>query len=67
MRAADERRRGYLAGVADAYATHVLANVIANWIAARLGGADGYLPLPLIEHYKERSLPELGPLALEKP
>ena len=37
-----QRQAAYLAGVADAYATHVLANVIANWIAARLGGADGY-------------------------
>ena len=46
----------YLAGAS-------LAGVISNWLAARLGGADGFIPLPRIEHYKEHSLPMLDPLA----
>ena len=41
---------------------HVFANVIANWIAAGLGGGDGFISLPLIEHYREHSLPELDRL-----
>ena len=62
-----QRQAAYLAGRGDTYATHVLAHVISNWIAARLGGADGYVPLSLIEHYKEHTLAELDPLAIKPP
>ncbi len=62
-----QRLESYAAGQADAFATHVLADTVANWLAGRLGGHGGFLPgVTTFEHYKEHTLAELDVLA-QKP
>ncbi len=59
-----QRLESYAAGQADAFATHVLADTVANWLAGRLGGHGGFLPgVTTFEHYKEHTLAELDVLA----
>ncbi|MDP9478286.1 MAG: hypothetical protein M3R38_21840 [Actinomycetota bacterium] len=57
-----QRQEAYLAGVGDAYATHMLAYTVRAWLVSRLGGHGRYLELPVIDHYRERTLAELDVL-----
>ncbi len=57
-----QRQEAYLAGVGDAYATHILAYTVRAWLVSRLGGHGRYLELPVIDHYRERTLAELDML-----
>ncbi len=58
-----QRLESYASGQADAFATHVLADTVANWLAGRLGGHGGFLPgVTTFEHYKEHTLAELDML-----
>ncbi len=57
-----QRQEAYRAGVGDAYATHILAYTVRAWLVSRLGGHGRYLELPVIDHYRERTLAELDML-----
>jgi len=58
-----QRLESYHTGVADAFATHTLAYVLAGWLAVRLGGHGGYLGVSTHNFYQERSLVKVDPLA----
>ena len=63
LRAVDERQRRWAshAGVSGT-TLRVAQGVVAHWVAARLGGDRGFVPLVRVPGF-ERPLPELDPLA----
>jgi hypothetical protein len=45
--------------VADTFATHTLADVLADWLAVRLDGHGSYLWVTTYAFYQERSQVEV--------